>query len=205
MENNLTSAEKGKKFLYELRDMIVGAAFPLMLMLVFSVSIILFAFVDDFGIKIAVLIVGELLLAGAYIIFGKFNGTTAAKKQVQNDTKRKLNSTEPKVVFRTGEYAPYKGFLIGLVSCVPYIIVQIIESACPNVFTGFLVRYAFGWAFLPFDMAGLSTWLNLIWVIPLSCIHGVAYIVGGRAEIQRQQKVVEMQSASKSAGKHKDK
>ena len=197
MENS-TSNDKLQKFLYELKDLIAGAAFPFMLMLIFSASVISFSATGDFALRIVVLVVGEILLAAAYIIFGKFSGVTAARKLNQNQKKRELGNVELKVRLCVGEYSAYKGFLIGFISCVPFIIFQIIGAAVPNTFCDFILRYAFGWAFWPFGIAGLSVWLNLIWIIPLCAVHGAAYIYGAVSE---RKKLAVIEEAQKSSGK----
>ena len=193
---NLTRNEKLRKFLYELKDLAAGAAFPFMLMLIFSASVISFSASGDLPLRIVVLAAGELLLAASYVIFGKFSGVNAARKLNHNQKKRELGSSDTAVTLCVGEYSPYKGFLIGLLSCVPFIIFQIIGAAAPNSFCDFILRYAFGWAFWPFGIAGFSVWLNLIWVIPLSAVHGAAYIYGAVSERRKLNLINEPQKNS---------
>lgn len=194
LENEFTAEEKRKKFLYELKDMLVGAAFPLMLMLVLSASIISFvSATDELPLKIVILILGELALAGTYVVFGRQNGTVAIRRSVQNKMKCEIGTDDLKAKLRTGEYALYKGFLIGFISCVPYILFQIIGSAAPNSVCDFMLQYAFGWAFYPFNLASLPTWLNLFWVIPLSCVHAAAYYWGASREIKKQKTIEKAQ------------
>lgn len=190
MTTNFSAADKRKALGYEIRDMLAGAAFPFMIQLVFSASIILFADIStgDIALRIVALVFGEGLLIGAYILFGRQNGISGERKAVQNAARRE-NCDDLKSHFKVGEYALWKGFLIGFITCVPYIIFQIIYCAFPNTVVEFILKYAFGWATYPLATTAVSGWLNLVWVVPLTCIHAVAYIWGGVLEKKRQQKV----------------
>ena len=196
---NLDGKQTGKKILLELKDLLIGAAFPFMLQLIFSASVILFAsYTDEVGISIAALVFGELLLAGAYIIFGRQNGIVAYRRAVQNAKKREAGSDEARAVLHVGEYAIYKGFIIALISCVPFIIFQIVNAAAPNNPCHFILMYAFGWAWYPFDLvnltgANLSEWLNLIWIILPVSIHALAYFLGAMKEKKKQDLVAKAQ------------
>ena len=199
-ENN----QKSLKFWYELKDMLAGAAFPLMLMVILSVSFIGMstALTEDVLLSIVLLCIGEAVLAAAYVIFGRQNGITSVRKLVQNAKKRDINKADKPALFKTGEYSAYKGFVIGFISCVPYIVFQIIECAAHNTFCEFILLYAFGWAACPFSYAGISPWVNLVLVIAPTAIHGAAYIWGAHTEWAKQQKVAELENA---AGKKKKK
>ncbi len=194
METQLTAEEKRKKFLYEIKDLFEGAAFPLMIMLILSASVISFSSTDEKALSAVILVFGELLLIVAYIIFGKQSGVVAVRRTVQHEKKRQIGSGDLKVKFKTGEYALYKGFLIGFISCIPYIIVQIIGSSAPNKICDFLLIYAFGWAYFPLSYAGVTGWLNLLTVIPLTCVHAAAYYLGAKSENKKQAKVAEIQN-----------
>lgn len=187
MENRekISSKDWGKKFFLELKDLLVGAAFPLMLSLILSSTIISYAAYgngEDLGIKIVVLLVGEALIIAATVIFGKQNGKAAYKKTVQNGNKRKAGANDDGSRLYIGEYSLIKGALIPVISCIPFIIFQIIEGAYHNNVCEFALMYAFGWAYFPFKLAGLSQWLNLIWIIPYAGVHLGAYIFGGKTE-----------------------
>ena len=63
----LNSQQKRQKILYEIKDLLTGSAFPLMLQLVLSASVIMFSgYVGDRAVQILILIVGELMLSAAY-------------------------------------------------------------------------------------------------------------------------------------------
>ena len=193
MENKLSSEEKRKKFLLELKDLLTGAAFPIMLMCFLSASIISFTTAsEELPMQILILVIGEILLCGAYVIFGKQNGVTAYRKTIQNGKKRNIDPSDVKARLYVGEYALYKGFLIAFISCIPFIIFQIIGAAAPNKVCDFMLQYAFGWAVFPFKFASLSPWLNLLFVIPLTCVHAVAYVWGGKTEEKKQNRVAEV-------------
>lgn len=196
MGNEFQEIDKGKKVWAEFKDLCAGTAFPLMIMLVFSASIILFAdaFSSEPAIGLASLIFGELLLAGAYVMFGRQNGAVAHKKLVVNSKKRELGSTDEKVYYKTGEFALWKGFVIPLMACVPFAVFQFVECVYHNIVTEFALKYAFGWAWYPFNLAGLSQWLNFIWIIPLVGIHAAAYFWGGVSERKKAENAAKMQA-----------
>lgn len=125
MANNeqLTAAQRRKKFVLELKDMLAGAAFPFMLAVILSVTVIGFCVTDELALGIVILVAGELFLLAAYLVFGRQNGVAAARKSAKNIKKRELGSADAGVLFKTGEYALYKAFIIGLISCVPFILI----------------------------------------------------------------------------------
>ena len=137
---NFTPKERAKKILLEFKDLLIGAAFPFMLMLILSASIISFVAYggEDFGIKILILIVGEVMVYAAIFIFGKQNGATAFKKTLQNTKKRQVNSQDVSARLYVGEYAVYKGILIPLIACVPFIIFSLCRrlhlTTCASLF-----------------------------------------------------------------------
>lgn len=192
----LDSKQRRARALYEIRDLLAGAAFPFMLQLVFSASIILFAdYSEDAAVAIVALVFGEALLVGAYIIFGRQNGLTAYRRTVQGEKKRAIDPSDIKARYRTGEYALWKGFVIGAISIVPFILVQFIECLYHNSVTSFLLLYAFGWAAYPFRLIGeipsvgaLSPWLNFVMIVFPVGIHALAYELGKRGEKKRQDK-----------------
>ena len=188
----IDSKDWGRKFLLELKDLLVGAAFPFMLSLILCSTIISYAAygnADDIGLKIVVLLVGEVLIIAATVIFGKQNGMTAYKKTVQNGNKRRANSTDDASRLYIGEYSLVKGALIPLIACIPFIIFQIVEGAYHNDVCDFALMYVFGWAYFPFKLAGVSQWLNFIWIIPYVGVHLGAYIWGGKTEKKKQEQI----------------
>lgn len=191
MANN----KNGNKVWGEIKDLLTGAAFPLMLQLIFSASIIIFAdYGDDLGIQIVCLVVGELLLGAAYVIFGRQNGISAYRRTVQGEKKRALDPFDETAKLRIGEYALWKAFAIGVISCIPYALFQFIECLAHNDVCTFVLKYAFGWAVYPFEViGGVSSWLNFIWIIVPVAIHAAAYIWGASLEKKRQSQVEKAQ------------
>lgn len=203
MELQLTKEEKNKKFWLELKDLLAGAAFPVMLMLIFGASILSFCSAGEVPIRILVLVIGEIMLAVAYFVFGRQNGVVAMRKTLSQSKKREAFSDDLKSRLHTGEYAVWKGFVIPLISCVPFIIFQIIGAAAPNTVCEFVLKYCFGWAFYPLSfIEGVSGFVNLVWVVPLCCLHAGAYVLGAAQEKKRQSKIAQAQDVK---GKKKKK
>lgn len=198
-----------KKILWEALDLLTGAAFPFMLQLVFSASVILFADYGgvDLALAVVILVIGELFVGAAYFVCGRQNGVTALRRGVQNAKKRAAGSDDLKAVLGVGEYSMYKGFLIGFITCLPFMLFQFIECVAHNSFCDFLLKYAFGWAAYPFKLAGqsveggISPWLNFIWIIYPIAVHAFAYWFGASKERKRQQIVAEAQESRASRKK----
>ena len=185
----LNAKQKRQKILYEIRDLLTGAAFPLMLQLVLSASVILFADANgEIAIQVFALVVGEIMLIAAYVIFGRQNGISAYRKTVLATKKREMGSTDEKVYYKTGEYAIWKGSVIAVISVIPFILFQFIQCLAPNTFCEFLLKYAFGWAAYPFKVFGLKIeWLNFIWIVIPIGVHTGAYFWGGLQEKKKQE------------------
>lgn len=204
MKTKLTARETRLKIRGEILDLLAGAAFPFMLMLILSATVIGFISYggkEDIALKAVILVAGELLLVAATVIFGKQNGASAYKKSIQNGTKRETGSQELKVVLRVGEYALWKGIVIPLIVCVPFIIINIIYSAAPNKACEFIMFYMFGWAYYPFGLMNLSPWLNFIWVIPYVAVHAGAYVYGGKTERKKQEIIANQNEITAKRGK----
>lgn len=196
----LTNEQKKKGIWLEIKDLFTGAAFPVMLQLILSASIILFvdALSEDTALQIVVLVIGELLFMGAYTIFGRQNGITAYRRTVQNAKKRELQADDLTCWLKTGDYAVWKGIVIGLITVIPFMFVQFIHCVAPNLVCEFILKYAFGWAAYPFIVIGqaageFSQWLNYIWIIVPVGVHTAAYVWGASIEKKRRQKVAEAQ------------
>ena len=194
-----TGEQNRRRIWLELKDLLTGTAFPIILQLIFSASIILFAdYTEEIALSVAALLFGELLLLGAYVVFGRQNGITAYRRTVQGEKKRAIQPDDITAQFRTGEYAIWKGFVIGLISVVPFMIFQFINCVAPNSVCEFILQYAFGWAAFPFKVIGqatgeLSQWLNFIWIVIPVGVHAGAYVWGAHKEVQRQKKLDEAQ------------
>ena len=193
----LNSQQKRQKILLEIRDFLVGAAFPFMLQLVLSVSVILFADAsDDPAIQGLTLAIGEIMLIAAYVIFGRQNGVSAYRKAVVAQKKREMGADDVKVYYKTGEYAIWKGIVIGAVSVIPFVLFQFIQCLAPNLFCEFVLKYAFGWAAYPFIVFGVEiSWLNFVWIVVPIGVHTLAYFWGGYTERNRQALVQKAQEA----------
>lgn len=181
------------KIWLEIKDLCTGAAFPIMLQLIISVSIIIFAdYSDDIALRVFALIGGEIFLICAYVIFGRQNGIVAYRKTIQYQKKKEMNNIDIFVKYGTGEYSHIKGVIIPLISVVPFIILQLVQCVAPNIFCEFILKYAFGWAVYPFIVIlekGYTQWLNYIWITIPVATHLIAYIIGGKKEKVLQEKV----------------
>lgn len=192
--------------LYELRDILLGAAFPLMLQLIVSVTFIgmtsSLITSNDVILTVIMLVIGELFLAAAYIIFGRQSGITSVRNILNHAKREEIGTDDKRVKLGAEEYSAYKGFLMGFVSCVPYIIFQVIQCAAPNDFCGFMLQFVFAWAAAPLSLAeGVSPWLNLLMVLYPVIVHGVAYVVFAHREWNKLQAVNEAQRSAADGGK----
>jgi hypothetical protein len=203
LETELTKEEKRQKFWWEVRDLIIGAALPFMLLIIFSTTIIMFASLDDTAIEALAIVGGEVLVIAAYIIFGRQNGATAYRKYILGSKKRQFGTEDKKAIYKTGEYALWKGALIGFLTTLLFIIFQIINLAAPNNFCQFILLYACGWAYYPLTIFNLPEGLNFIMIIIPVASHMLGYFLGKKKEIKMQERVAEEQAKQKNKKKKK--
>lgn len=181
---------RGRKFRLELVDMLQGVAFPFIIMVVFSASIIAFASSEDLSISLLALIGGEIMLVAALIMFGRANGSEAYRKTVENDRKRLLHSSDEKCFYRTGEYALWKGAVIALITCIPFVIFLSIELIVDNSVCMFCLQYIFGWAYYPFSYLGKSYMaLSFISIIIPVATMTVGYYLGKLRQLKIQEEL----------------
>ncbi|MCD8371995.1 MAG: hypothetical protein LUD27_01695 [Clostridia bacterium] len=191
VKEELTSKQKNKKFWLEVVDLLRGAAFSFIVMCVFSSLIIVFmTYTDEFAVQLLAVVGGEAFVIGSLVVFGRSNGAEAYKVSVSNEVKRKAGIADEKVLLRTGEYAPWKGFVIGLISSVPFIIMQTIDCFGDFDIIDFLISYACGWASAPFDLIGNipDPYYFFMVLLPVA-VSGGFYIYGKSWERKRQQKI----------------
>ena len=169
-----------RKVLLEIKDILMGVAFPLILMLVVSSTVLVYAsYADDLGVSLIALIGGEIMIAVSLVLFGRANGSTAYNKTLLNAQKRELGSRDERVIYRTGEYALWKAAVIALILCLPFIIFQIIELCADNVVCRFCLQYMCGWAYFPFSYLGTSYQaLGFIMIIMPVGMHMLGYHLG---------------------------
>lgn len=174
---------KTKKFFLELKDLTVGAVFPFMMSCILSTSIIAFGTSGDDVVNAVVIVFGELFVLASLLVFGRQNGVVAYRKTVSGEKKRALDER----YVGTGEYALYKGFLIGFISCVPFLLFSVIYAIYPFLFVEFLLKYAFGWAVVPFGyIEGAPAALSMVAAVVPVAVLGAAYVWGKKTEERRQ-------------------
>lgn len=201
MENNLGSEEitleeaaySGKRKAWlEIKDVLSGAAFPFIITVIFSATIIAFTCGEEIELylRLIALIGGELMLAGAFFMFGRANGSEAYKKTVENGRKRELHSSDEKVAYRTGEYALWKGAVIGLLVCIPYVIVLTVEICVDNSFCMFCLQYVFSWGYGPLSFAERAYLpLGYVMIIFPVAFLTVSYYFGKLRQIKIQEQL----------------
>ncbi|MCD8040086.1 MAG: hypothetical protein LUF82_01020 [Clostridia bacterium] len=199
----LTTKQLRKKILLEAADLLKGAAFPFIVMCVLSSLIIMFStYTDDLAVTLIAVVGGEAMFIAAMILFGRTNGSDAYKKKISNDTKRQLNNPDEKVLFKTGEYSPWKGFVIGFITCIPFIIFQIIDCFGDYGFVDFMLEFACGWATSPLDLAeGVPDACYFLMILVPVGILGGFYIYGKYWEDKRQQKITRAEDDKRKGSK----
>ncbi|MCM1438172.1 MAG: hypothetical protein NC131_03015 [Roseburia sp.] len=177
-----------RKILLELKDILAGVAFPLIVMLVISSTVLAYAsYAADMAVSLIALIGGEIMIVAALIMFGRANGGEAYRKTFLHAQKRALGNTEDAVVCKTGEYSIFKGVIIGAILCLPFLIFQTIELCCHNSVCSFCLQYMCGWAYFPFSYLGKGYQaLNYILVILPVAAHTVGYYLGKQKQLKVQ-------------------
>ncbi len=195
MENDINEGfaySRGRKFFLEFCDFCAGLAFPFIITVLLSATVIAFACTEDLTVSLIALIGGEAMLGVALFAFGKANGATAYRKYVLNSKKRELHSSDERAVYHTGEYALWKGMLLGFLVTVPFIIVQTVELCVSNLFCDFCLKYVFAWAYYPFSYLGERfAALSYIMILFPVVIHSAGYVVGKNKEIKLQEQLAE--------------
>jgi len=189
----------GRKALLEIKDLLTGVAFPFIITLVISSTILVFAsYSGELAVSIIATVGGEAMLIAALIIFGRANGSAAYKKTALNSQKRELGSKEEQVLCRTGEYAVWKGIVIGLILCVPFLIFQTIELCYHNLVCSFCLQYMCGWAYYPFSYMGEGfQTLNYILIIVPVGAHTLGYWLGKLKQEKLQRQIAETNAEKK--------
>lgn len=198
-ENYHPGVSAGRKFWLELKDIFAGTAFPFILMIVISSTIIMFAsFKTDAVTSVIALVGGEIMLGAGLVIFGRANGASAYKTTVLHEQKRSvlsegdrvLSANDEKVICRTGEYALWKSFVISFILCLPFIVFQTIELCYHNTVCTFALQYVFGWAYYPFSYLGKEYQaLNYILILFPVITHTAGYYWGKVIQQKAQEKL----------------
>lgn len=206
--NYIQKAESGqaaplnRRLRLEFKDILAGVAFPFVLMLVLNSTVIMFASSSDLGISLLALVGGEIMLTASLVAFGIANGKAAYGKTVLNAQKRSLGSTDERVLCKTGEYALWKGVLIGAILCIPFVIFQAIELCYDNTVCSFCLQYMCGWAYYPFSYLGKSYQaLNFIMIILPVAAHAAGYRFGKHRQLKIRQAAAEKNVGKKRCGK----
>lgn len=178
----------GRKAWLEIKDILVGLAFPLIVSIVLSSTILLYAYTADLTLSLIALIGGEIMLVASLVMFGRANGSAAYDKTLMNAQKRELGSTDERVICHTGEYAIWKSIVIALILCAPFIIFQTIELCYHNSFTEFCLKYICGWGYFSCHYLGKQYQaLNYILVAMPIAAHTVGYHLGKLRRIKIQE------------------
>ena len=160
---------------------------------------------DQLALKVALLVANLALFV--YIVCGMAyqDGQKAFKTRIANDKEREhiVETGEDIKLKRSEEYKPYKGFLIGFISCVPLLIILLIQyfttgnDPAKLDTTNFAnyIYFCFS-AFANLDPSGVHEaviYSSPYWAllaIPINMLaHGILFIVGAK-KIEKQQQTV---------------
>ncbi len=177
----------------EIKDVLLLGMLPFIVLCVFSSTISIFAVEEEMEIELRILIilVGEALSVASLVVFGRQNGMTSYKKLDANNLKRSIGLKDDSLLYTTGEYAIYKGFLIGIVPALMFIVLQTINMFGDFSFVYFLLQYGCSWATAPLSLiTNCPKGVLYVMVIVPILFHGLGYIWGGlimkkRLEVER--------------------
>jgi hypothetical protein len=133
------------------------------------------------------------------------DGQRAYKTRISNDKEREhiIETGEDRKINRSEEYKPYKGFLIGFISCVPLLIILIVQFITigndpAKVDTTNAINYIYFCfsAFANLDPSGIhqaiiysSPYWSLLSLPIIMLAHGILFIVGAK-KIEKQHQTV---------------
>ena len=136
------------------------------------------------------------------------DGQTALKVRIANDLERVqiIRTGEDRPLKLIEEYKPWKGFLPGLVACIPCVVLLLVhtilifsmgsEYTGAGAISGFLYMVFFSFVRLSLSAGAPSIYLyyfSLICLIILPATTGIPYIFGARKIEKQQEKIKERQ------------
>ncbi len=178
-------------------------------------------------INLSIMMIGEHLLWLKYILYALSFGLYAliisavAFKDGQEAVKvRHMNDVERMNIIRTGEdrplnlvkeYKSWKGFVTGLVTCLPLIILLIIQTiyfiaspSSPKLWSGALASYLYGIVFSFFRPnsvvyqgleQGLRYYYSLIAIPVFMLLLGIPYLLGAKKQMLLYKQVEDKHAA----------
>ncbi len=130
------------------------------------------------------------------------DGETALRIRVANDVERReiIRTGENRPLKLKEEYKPWKGFVFGLIACVPLVALLLVHTVIVNFIDPNLngagiassLIYATFYTFASSIFGGFATWhyyFTLIAIPIISLATGIPYIMGGK-QIERQQNAI---------------
>ena len=138
---------------------------------------------------------------------GYKDGQTAYKVRMQNDTyRRKIIETGEDLPLRVSEeYTPWKGFLIGLISAIPTVVLVLIHvlvnvgQPTPNntvgMITGIFNIVVFSYFLVSGSLFGIPTWqylFSLLYIPFILVVYGLTYYLGARKMAIQYDKIHEI-------------
>ena len=129
-------------------------------------------------------------------------GSTGYGVRLTNDANRRIivQTGEDLPLKRAEEYAPWKGFAIGGIICIPLVILMIIHTIFiiagqPNEVPGAIASFVYMvvYAFTRLDLnsaVGIYDYYYTLLFVPVVCLSsGISYIFGAM-KIERQQRMI---------------
>ena len=130
------------------------------------------------------------------------DGEMELRVRVANDIERKeiIRTGEDRPLKLKEEYKPWKGFVFGLIACVPLVALLLIHTVLVNFVDPTLngagiassLIYATFYSFASLFFGEFATWhyyFTLIAIPIIACGTGIPYIMGGK-KIEAQQRVI---------------
>ncbi len=174
-------------------EYIKRAATPFLLNLMFGLTMFAVALIDITALKIALMAVLLACTLLSNFIFSRSAGELAYKAKVAGELKRQglpagMTFGGKKAYSPYKEYAPYKGFVIALVSELPAIVLLVIIGITNSGTVKLALWIAAGWSIIPVMAISMnaSYYFGFLLCAVFAAVGGVAYIIGGGREKLRQ-------------------
>ena len=156
---------------------------------------------DQFALKV-ILLVLNLALYAVIVCFMAFKDGEMALKT------RNANDAERRIIIETGayrelkvaeEYAPWKGFAVGLIVCAPLIICVIIDvilklSGTSNDIFQIIPTFLYLMVQAIVQLLGGNYFYILLSIPFICCCTGIPFILGAK-KIERQQEMIRQKHA----------
>ena len=151
---------------------------------------------DQFVLKLILLSLNLILYAVVVCVMAYKDGELALKTRNANDAERRIivQTGEYRELKVAEEYAPWKGFAVGLIVCAPLIICMIIDviliiAGVDNSIVEIIPTFLYMMVQGIVQLLGGNYFFILLSIPYICCCTGIPFILGAK-KVERQQELI---------------